>query len=66
MLMKYIQVTESGEVKGLQNKSAIKYAYGSMLNLRVQLTNSFAILNMITPSVHLQSIFESMKVEKKE
>ena len=51
MLMKYIQVTESGEVKGLQNKSAIKYAYGSMLNLRIMLTDSFAIGHMIFPAV---------------
>ena len=51
MLMKYIQVTESGEVKGLQNKSAIKYAYGSMLNLRVVLVNGFAMGYIITPAV---------------
>ena len=35
MLMKYVEVTEDGTVKGLENKAAIKYAYGSMLNLRV-------------------------------
>ena len=41
MLMRYIKVEKGGEVIGLENKQALKYGYGSMLNLRVFLTSSF-------------------------
>lgn len=43
MLSRYVQVKENGEVLGLENKQAIKYGYGSMLNLRIKLVNSFAM-----------------------
>lgn len=66
MLMKYIQVKEDGEVLGLENKAAIKYAYGSMLNLRVKLTESFAIYFMVFPATNLQALFESLKLDKEE
>lgn len=52
MLSKYIQVKPNGEVLGLENKeAALKYGYGSMLNLRVILTYNFAFTHMIYPSM---------------
>jgi nitrogen fixation/metabolism regulation signal transduction histidine kinase len=43
LLMRYVTVNPDGTVLGLENVSAIKYGYGSMLNLRVQLTFGFSI-----------------------
>lgn len=41
--MKYVKVEKDGTVLGLENKNAIKYAYGSMLNLRVRLLDVFTL-----------------------
>ena len=64
MLMKYIQVSADGTVKGLDNTQAIKYGYGSMLNLRVQLTFGFAIDFNVFPPGHLYQIFKQQGIEK--
>ncbi len=50
MLSKYIQISDQGKVIGAENKQAIKYAYGSMLNLRVTLVNGFAVANIHLPT----------------
>ena len=60
MLMKYVQIDKNGEVFGLENKQAIKYGYGSMLNLRVQLTYSFAFSYAISPTISQYLIFKKM------
>ena len=64
MLMRYIQVTPEGEVLGLENKAAVKYAYGSMLYLRVALPFHFAITHITTPARHLYALYEKMGIEK--
>lgn len=51
MLSRYVQVKENGEVLGLENKQAIKYGYGSMLNLRIKLVNSFAMAYGFLPGL---------------
>ncbi len=43
MLCRYVQVHPDGTVVGLENKQAIKYGYGSMLNLRIKLVMGFAL-----------------------
>ena len=43
MMMRYIQIDDQGKVHGLENKQALKYGYGSMLNLRVYLASVFGI-----------------------
>ena len=60
MLMRYIEVTEDGEVKDLANKAAIKYGYGSMLNLRIILTTNFCLEYMLFAIVENQSPVEAM------
>ncbi len=60
MLMKYIQVMPDGTVKGQENKQAVKYAYGSMLYLRVALPFSFAFGHIIFPSKNLNKIYKQM------
>ena len=49
MLMKYTNVAEDGNVSGLGNASAVKYGYGSMLNLRVQLVFGFMLSGIHSP-----------------
>lgn len=51
MLSRYIQIQENGEVLGLENKQAIKYGYGSMLNLRIQLVIGFALAYTYLPGI---------------
>jgi hypothetical protein len=51
MLSRYVQVEADGTVVGLENKQAIKYGYGSMLNLRVKLVNGFALAYIYAPGV---------------
>lgn len=58
--MKYVQVTPEGEVIGLENKQAIKYAYGSMLFLRVALPFNFSLGHMIYPARQLFFLYEKM------
>jgi hypothetical protein len=41
MLCRYIRIDDDGKVLGLENKQALKYGYGSMLNLRVYLASVF-------------------------
>lgn len=41
MLSRYIKIDDQGTVSGLENKQNLKYAYGSMLNLRVLLVSAF-------------------------
>lgn len=41
MLSRFVRVKD-GKAEGHDNKEAIKYGYGSMLNLRVALTTTFA------------------------
>jgi hypothetical protein len=55
--MRYIQVTPEGEVLGIENKGAIKYAYGSMLTLRVTLSFRIAFGNIIEPSRNLSLLY---------
>ena len=62
MLMRYIQVKPDGTVLGLENTSAIKYGYGSMLNLRVQLTFGFAIDFNVRPPNNLYQIFKQKEI----
>lgn len=62
MLMKYVQVTPEGEVIGLENKQAVKYAYGSMLYLRVALPFSFAFGHIMAPAVNLYRLYEKMGI----
>lgn len=64
MLMKYIQVTPEGEVIGLENKEAIKYAYGSMLYLRVYLVYGFSLGYIIQPGRQLYKMYEQMGIAK--
>ena len=61
--MRYVQVTPEGEVLGLENKAAIKYAYGSMLFLRVALPYSFAFGFMIFPARNLFELYQKMGVQ---
>ena len=49
MLMRYVQVHSDGSVHGLENTQSIKYSYGSMLNLRVQLVFGFATDFLVMP-----------------
>lgn len=65
MLMKYIKVNKDGSVEGLQNKSAEKYGYGSMLNLRVQLTYLFAMQLVIFPAINLYELLRKKKIWSK-
>lgn len=41
MLCRYIKIDDQGRVLGLENRQALKYGYGSMLNLRVYLASVF-------------------------
>lgn len=43
MLMRYVRLDDDGKVHGLDNKQALKYGYGSMLNLRVYLASVFGV-----------------------
>lgn len=43
--MRYTKVNEKGEVNQ-SSKNAIKYGYGSMLNLRVGLVNVFSMFGL--------------------
>ena len=56
--MRYIKVTKQGVVEGLENTQAIKYGYGSMLNLRVKLTYSFALKCILEPAINLYQILK--------
>ena len=56
MLMRYVQVAADGKVSGLENKSAIKYGYGSMLNLRVRLVYGFAMSQIVRQARCLQLV----------
>ncbi len=58
MLMRYIKISKDGSIEGLENTQAIKYGYGSMLNLRVKLTYSFAINAVIFPSIALYQVLK--------
>jgi hypothetical protein len=57
MLMKYVKVNENGEISGLENKQALKYGYGSMLNLRVKLTFTFSLAYIYMVSVDQYKVF---------
>jgi acyl-CoA oxidase len=59
LLMRYVRVTAEGKVEGAENKQAIKYGYGSMLNLRVKLTYNFALRGIVTPVVALHSLLQA-------
>ena len=63
MLMRYVQVSADGTVAGLDNTSAIKYSYGSMLNLRVELSFLFAIDFNILPPTWLHSMLKQTGVQ---
>ncbi len=56
MLSKYVQVHSDGTVIGLENKQAIKYGYGSMLNLRIKLVMGFALAYIYGSGVILYEI----------
>jgi hypothetical protein len=58
MLSRYVQVNPDGTVMGLDNKQAIKYGYGSMLNLRIKLVMGFALAYIYTPGVIQYEICE--------
>ncbi len=45
-------------MEGLENTQAIKYGYGSMLNLRVKLTYSFALKCILEPAINLYQILK--------
>jgi acyl-CoA oxidase len=62
MLMKFVQVTPEGEVLGRDSKGAIKYAYGSMLALRVTLSFRLAFGHIIEPSRNLSLLYQQMGV----
>jgi len=66
MLMKYVNVGSDGTVSGLENKSAIKYAYGSMLNLRVQLTFGFAVDFNLLPLHWMHNVNKQLGTELEE
>ena len=66
MLMKYVKIQKDGTVVGLENKSAIKYGYGSMLNLRVKLTYSFSISGIIMPTICLHDVLKRQGLEKSQ
>ena len=51
MLSRYVQIQPNGTVLGLENKQAIKYGYGSMLNLRIKLVMGFALAYTYSPAV---------------
>lgn len=58
MLSRYVQVKSDGTVFGLENKQAIKYGYGSMLNLRIKLVMGFSLGYIYGPGVILYEICE--------
>ena len=60
--MKYINVKPSGEVLGLEKKEAIKYAYGSMLYLRVHLVYGFAYMYILGPARLLKQMYGNMGI----
>lgn len=47
---------------GLENKEAIKYAYGSMLYLRVHLVYGFAFSYILFPGRLLHQMYQQMGV----
>lgn len=49
--MKFINVKPCGEVEQPLNKNTLKYAYGSMLNLRVKFVNGFALAYILIPAI---------------
>ena len=59
MLMKYVKVRTDGTIEGLENSSAIKYSYGSMLNLRVQLVFGFFLQALASPVCGLYYMYKS-------
>lgn len=46
LLQRYITVNRDGSIVE-QSKDALKFGYGSMLNLRVALTNNFAFTGIL-------------------
>lgn len=60
MLMRYVKVSPDGEVSGLENASAIKYSYGSMLNLRVQLVFGFMLEGTVKTTWNLYWVFKDL------
>lgn len=56
--MRYVKVSKDGKVEGLENTQAIKYGYGSMLNLRVKLTYNFAIRCIMQPAIDLHLLLK--------
>lgn len=64
--MRYVQVKEDGVVLGIDNKEAIKYGYGSMLNLRVKLTYSFAVGCVLLPTIGYYQVCVQMGISETE
>ncbi|CAD8122091.1 unnamed protein product [Paramecium sonneborni] len=65
MLMRYTQVDESGKVT-TSSKNAIKYGYGSMLNLRVNLVNVFSIFGLFTNNLAYYQVKPLLKTQSIE
>lgn len=49
-------------MEGLENKQAIKYGYGSMLNLRVKLTYSFALGSIVAPAYAIHALLTAQGI----
>ncbi|CAD8111564.1 unnamed protein product [Paramecium primaurelia] len=65
MLMRYTKVDENGQVT-TSSKNAIKYGYGSMLNLRVSLVNVFSIFGLFTNNLAYYQVKPLLKTQSIE
>ena len=61
--MKYVTVSKDGKVEGLQSTSAMKYSYGSMVNLRIKLTFNFGFSCIVLPTTYLYQVLKGLGVQ---
>jgi hypothetical protein len=64
MLCRFVSINDEGNVLGLDNKQSIKYSYGSMLNLRVQLVYGFAIGFIMNQTIYHYDVLKAKNLEK--
>ena len=61
--MRYIQVAADGSIGGMENIGNIKYGYGHMLILRVQMTFLFARNSTLKTLGYLYTVLKQRGVE---